>query len=224
MCKSMQFLNYNPYSYNAISLKNSRYSVGGNKEPKVTKTKMEVVADPTSNHIGHMLGIHGADWDRFYPDVDRITQWAKDQVHSNKIEKIVEVITEKLNSVPSMNERRIVDLTVALKLEGSKDVKSKTESTSKEQVVHDPLTNSVAKYFGITTPSEMSKYYDRISDVVKWGKEKSKSDKLPEIMETIKEKLNTTPSLNDKRIVDLHLATKLDQPKKETEVKENGEV
>lgn len=112
----MKVLNYNPYDFNSVSLRGLPNSPQNKEE--VTPQMSEVINNPTSNFVGRFLGIQdNSDWAMYYDKVNSITRWARQKANSNELPKIIEVITAKLNTSPSLNDRRINDLHIQIELE-----------------------------------------------------------------------------------------------------------
>jgi hypothetical protein len=72
----------------------------------------------------------------------------------------------------------------------------------------------VGKYFGIQSKADWAKYYDLVNEITLWARQKSGSNDLNKVITAISERLNSTPALNEKRIVDFHIQTKLDRIEK----------
>lgn len=73
----------------------------------------------------------------------------------------------------------------------------------------------VAKFLGIETKADFNHFYDKVADIVRWAADRTGSNEVHILIDTMKEKLNTCPSMNDRRINDLWIATKLEKVKEE---------
>ena len=138
----MQLLKNNPYDFNSVSLKITR----DNQEGYLPQADVLIV-NPLYNKVGKFLGIDTVrEWNDYYDKVYRITQWAKTKAKSNDVNEIINVITQKANQTPTMNQRRVTDIFIACELDSNKvePVKEtkpeepkeeiKSETTTKEEV------------------------------------------------------------------------------------------
>lgn len=92
----------NPYSYNAVSLK---------KVQPVTQTASALISNPLYNQAGKVLGVDTIhDWNLYYDKVQKIVDWAKKKVGTDKPEIIFKFIYTKLNQIPSLGTSKLNDL------------------------------------------------------------------------------------------------------------------
>lgn len=109
----MRVYTYDPYSYNAISLKKNRED----KYP-VNANAGSMIADPVSNLIGKFLGINTKlEWSEQYDKVFEIVKWAREKTGKDDAPSLVEHIKKVINESPQMNNRRIDDIMVQVKLD-----------------------------------------------------------------------------------------------------------
>ncbi len=80
---------------------------------------------------------------------------------------------------------------------------------SAEQMVTDPLYNSVGKVLGIDTKKEWNIYSDKIFTITQWIKTKYKLDTADSILRTISNLSTRVPSMGVRRIDDIYIYTKL---------------
>lgn len=108
----MKLIIGNPYDWNYIVKKNKE------KKVEITPTASQVVMDTTCNLVGKFLGIESKpDWNKYYDKVYEIVEWAKERIGSEDVNNLISILKEKLNASPSISDRRINDLYVAIKLE-----------------------------------------------------------------------------------------------------------
>jgi hypothetical protein len=103
---------FNPYDYNFISLKKQR-------EDKVVlnATQEQIIEDPTYNLIGKFLGVQTkAEWSKYYQKVQEIAEYGKEKAGVNDPSKIRDVLTELVNKSPQLNDKRIDDIYINVRL------------------------------------------------------------------------------------------------------------
>lgn len=112
----MKILTYNPYDWNSIALRKDRE----NKE-ELIPTAEQLITSPVHNFMAKYLGIDTKhEWNQHYEKVHLIVEWAKKKTQSEDLQKLTEAVSDLLNRSPQMNEKRIVDLFVAVKLDNLK--------------------------------------------------------------------------------------------------------
>lgn len=91
-----------PYSFNSISLK---------KVQPVSQTAEALISNPLYNQAGKILGVDTVhDWNLHYDKVQKIVDWAKKKVDSDKPEALFRFIYTKMNQIPSIGTSKLNDL------------------------------------------------------------------------------------------------------------------
>lgn len=93
---------------------------------------------------------------------------------------------------------------VSLKIRQNKRVPTASE------LVMDPGFVVIGHFLGIWTKADFSEYYDKIYEIIEWAKEKANSDNLNDITEVLKNRINSTPEMCDRRINDLYASIQLE--------------
>lgn len=109
----------NPYSWNYVVQKQKEKF----NERKITPQMEEMLTTPLYNQIGKFFGINTkAEWGQYYPDVFEVTEWAKEKTKSEDPGTIVQKLTEVINNSPTLNDKRIKDVLIQIRL-GNTDYK-----------------------------------------------------------------------------------------------------
>jgi hypothetical protein len=87
--------------------------------------------------------------------------------------------------------------------------KAEIPTQSAEQMISDPVYNSVAKFLGVDTIHDWNKTYDKVYAIVEWAKKEANLSEPEQIMMWIAEKVRTIPSVGNKNIDNLHIFAKL---------------
>lgn len=91
-----------PYSFNSVSLKRPQV---------INQTADALIANPLYNNAGKILGVDTVhDWGLSYDKVEKIVDWVKAKIKSDKPEAIYSFIYKKLNEVPTMSTSKLNDL------------------------------------------------------------------------------------------------------------------
>lgn len=82
-----------------------------------------------------------------------------------------------------------------------------------DQMLTDPLYNTIGKFLGVDTHHEWGKYYDKVEDLVDWAQDRTGKKDVESIMDFLNGALNAAPSfgMHHKRIDQLHLYAKMSQ-------------
>lgn len=70
------------------------------------------------------------------------------------------------------------------------------------QMISDPLYNSVGKLLGLDTTKEWNQYYDKVYTISEYAKKKAKKGK---ILDYIRNLSTTVPSMGSRRIDDIYI-------------------
>lgn len=112
-------LNYNPYSYNSVALKNHPIDPAQiiAKRRDLPSPTMALL-NPNANFIARWIGVDVThDWSKDYPQVWKLYQWAVAKTKSDDLDKHIEALNTKLNTSPSLHSKRLMDLYLAIELE-----------------------------------------------------------------------------------------------------------
>ena len=77
------------------------------------------------------------------------------------------------------------------------------------QMIANPLYNEAGKVLGVDTLHEWGLYYDKVHDIVEMAKQRIKSEDPQALSEYIYKQLNSSPSLGNKRIIDVYTYLKM---------------
>jgi hypothetical protein len=104
----------NPFDHNSISIKDHE-SVAS------IPTASEMIASPTYNQIGKILGVDTLhEWGIYYDKVYEVTKLAEEKSQITDTARLSSWILDQMNNAPSLGGKRINDVHIYLKVGGIK--------------------------------------------------------------------------------------------------------
>lgn len=88
-----------------------------------------------------------------------------------------------------------------------------TPSMSANELISNPLYNTMGKFLGVDTIHDWNRYYDKVYAVTEWAKSKTNSNELPVIIKWITERVKKTPNMGSKEIDSLYLQARINANK-----------
>lgn len=80
---------------------------------------------------------------------------------------------------------------------------------SASQMIATPIYNEVGRILGVDKLHEWGMYYDKVHEIVEMAKQRTKSTDTKTLTEYIYRQLNDSPTLGNKRIIDVHTYLKM---------------
>jgi hypothetical protein len=93
--------------------------------------------------------------------------------------------------------------------------KKDTRTPNRSETDLDPEFKLIVQFLGLEGAPDLSKYQDKLRDIMLWGIERTQSHDTPTIIDALREKINACPSMCERRIDDLWAAIKIEQQRQD---------
>ena len=99
----------------------------------------------------------------------------------------------------------------------AKQTENKVKLTPTAQgLLENPTANFLGKWLGLNNKTEWNQNYDKVQVIYDWAKKKANGSNDPQYLSLIlKEKLNTSPEMAERRIDDLYINIRLEERREE---------